>query len=188
MNALKLRNILLASIGLIIILMGVTIYYAYDFLHAETMKSVHTKIDAELGERDLEQLKAIQKTLKNNQESVQKAEQVVAATKQYQYQDQIINDINSYAAQTGVRVTAFDFGTPGAPAAAATQPAAVGVKSIPVTLTLQSPLAFDTYLRFIKAIEQNLTKMQVSGINLTPDAVNINNIVNPTIGVTVYVR
>ena len=191
MNATKLRNILLATISIVIILMGVTIYYAYTFLQAEAVKSVHAKIDAELGGRDLERLKNIQKVLGDNKESVQKAAQIVAETKQYQYQDQIINDINSYAAKTGIRVTSFDFGTETAPAAtggATKSPSAKGVKSIPVTLTLQSPILFDDYLSFIKAIEQNLTKMQISGVNLSPDTREINKVINPSIGLTVYVQ
>lgn len=187
MNALKLRNIMLAGIGLIIILIGVTIYYASAFLHDETVKSVHTKIDAEVSAQDLDRLKNLQKTLDANQNSVRKAEQIVSATQQYQYQDQIINDINRYAQQTGVEVTAYNFTTttskPTTP-----QPQVAGVKTISATLTLKSPLPFDNYLRFLKAIEQNLTKMQISGVNITPDTADVNSVVNPSIGLIVYVR
>lgn len=189
MNAVKLRNFMLAGIGLIIILIGVTIYYASAFLHDETLKSVHNKIDAEVSDRDLDRLKSLQKTLSANQDSVRKAEQIVAGTKQYQYQDQIINDINSYASQTGVEVTAYNFGTSTTtPAAATTQPKIAGVKTITATLTLKSPLPFDNYLRFLKAIEKNLTKMQISGVNVTPDPADVNGVVNPSIGLIVYVR
>lgn len=178
---------MLAGIGLIIILIGVTIYYASAFLHDETVKSVHTKIDAEVSAQDLDRLKNLQKTLDANQNSVRKAEQIVSATQQYQYQDQIINDINRYAQQTGVEVTAYNFTTttskPTTP-----QPQVAGVKTISATLTLKSPLPFDNYLRFLKAIEQNLTKMQISGVNITPDTADVNSVVNPSIGLIVYVR
>lgn len=189
MNAVRLRNLMLIGIGLIVVLIGLTIYYASSFLRAETIKTAHTKIDAELGARDLERLKKLQKILRDNETSVQKAEQIVSASKQYQYQDQIINDINSYAAKTGVKVTAYDFiSTTSASSRSTKQPAVSGVKTITVNLTLQSPMLFDDYLRFIKAVEQNLTKMQVSGINLTPDAKDINSVANPGIALTVYVR
>ena len=188
MNATKLRNLLLAGIGLIIILTGVTIYYASAFLHDETVKSVHTQIDADTSARDLDQLKNLEKTLNDNQDSVRKAEQIVAATKQYQYQDQIINDINRYAQQTGVEVTAYNFTPTAASKPTAAQPVVAGVKTIAATLTLQSPLPFDNYLRFVKAIEQNLTKMQISGVNITPDPADVNGVVNPSIGLVVYVR
>lgn len=188
MNAVKLRNILLGLIALVIILVGVAIYYAHGFLQAETTKTAHTRIEAELSARDVERLKSLEKIIGANQSSVQKAEQIVAETKQYQYQDQIVSDINSYASKTGVQVTAFDFGSTSAPAPAGAAKAVSGVKSITVTLTLKSPLAFDSYLRFLKAIEQNLTKMQVSGVNLSPDVNDVNSVANPTIGLTVYVR
>lgn len=186
MNAIKLRNFLLAGIGLVIIMIGVTIYYASTFLHDETTKSVHTEIDAEVSAHDLDRLKSLQKILDADQDSVHKAEQIVAATQQYQYQDQIINDINSYAQQTGVEITAYNFGATGQPAAA--QSKVAGVKTISASITLKSPLPFDNYLRFLKAIEQNLTKMQISGINITPDPTDINGVVNPSIGLIVYVR
>jgi len=189
MNAVRLRNLMLVGIGLIVILIGVTIYYASSFLRAETIKTVHTKIDAEFSASDLERLKMLQKVLRDDQNSVEKAEQIVSASKQYQYQDQIINDINSYAAKTGVKVTAYDFAAATrAPLNGTKQPAVSGIKTITVNLTLQSPMPFDDYFRFIKAIEQNLTKMQVSGINLTPDAKDINSVANPGIALTVYVR
>lgn len=187
MDAVKLRNLLLAGIGLVIILTGVTVYYASTFLHDETVKSIHAQIDADVSGQDLDRLKSLEKTLDDNQDSVRKAEQIVAATKQYQYQDQIINDINRYAQQTGVEVTAYNF-TPAATGKATTAPTVAGVKTISVALTLKSPLPFDNYLRFVKAIEQNLTKMQISGVNITPDPTDVNGVVNPSIGLVVYVR
>jgi hypothetical protein len=188
MNATRLRNLMLVGIGLTMILIGVVIYYASSFLRDETIKNVHTKIDRELSSQDLDRLKNLQRVLQENRSSVQKAEQIVAATKQYQYQDQIIRDVNSYANSTGVKVTAYDFASANKPGAVPNQPTVSGVKSIAVTLTLDSPMSFDNYLRFIKAIEQNLTKMQISGVNLSPDIDNVNNIANPSIGLVVYVR
>lgn len=190
MSAIQLRNILLGGIGLMIVLIGVTIYYASTLLQVEATKSVHAKIDAELVAADLDRLKNLEKVLERNQNSVQKAAQIVSDTKLYQYQDQIIKDIDSYANKTGVQVTVYDFGATDKPttSSGAQQPTIPGVKTITVKLTLKSPLPFDNYLRFIKAIEQNLTKMQVSGVNLSPDEDNKNDVSNPGIGLTVYVK
>jgi len=190
MNAVVLRNLLI--VGIIIALGGVgaLIYYASDFLEKEVTQTIHTGIDAELSHDDLARLKALEKTLKANSASVEKAAQIVSDSKQYQYQDQIVNDINAYAAQTGVSVTGYDFGNAFATTGRSTQktPEIKGLKSISVTLTLDSPMPYDSYLRFVKAIERNLTKMQVSGINITPDEKNIGDISNPSVILVVYVR
>ena len=190
MNAIVLRNILIVGVILAIGGVGALIYYANGFLDDEVTQTIHTKIDADLSRDDLARLKALEKTLKTNEASVEKAAQIVSDSKQYQYQDQIVNDINAYANQTGVSVTGFDFGDAftTAPKATKQTPQIKGVKTISVTLTLASPMPFDNYLRFVKAVERNLTKMQVSGINITPDEKNMNNISNPTVVLIVYVR
>jgi len=189
MSAVQLRNALLATLGLMIIGTGVVIYYASGFLQTEVTKSVHANIDAETVGQDVERLKNLASILQQNQTSVEKAAQIVADTKLYQYQNQIITDINSYAQKTGVEVTVYDFGATDKPAANAPKlPAIPGVKSISANLTLASPMPYDNYLKFIKAIEQNLTKMQISGVNLAPDPADKNNITNPGIVLTIYVK
>lgn len=196
MNAVKLRITFIASIVLGIAAIGALIYYAGRYLESETSKTVHAKIDAELSSQDLERLKNLRKVLDDNKESVEKAAQIVSDSKQYQYQDQIVSDINAYAAKSGVQVNGYDFGTievagkPSAPTSSTTTklPTVAGVKSISVTLTLSSPLPYDNYLRFIKEIENNLTKMQISGIDIVPDADNANNISNPSVVLIVYTR
>lgn len=190
MTAVQLRNVLLIVVGVMITLIGLTIYYASSMLQTETTKSVHAKIDAELVGQDLDRLKNLEKILAQNQNSVQKAAQIVADTKLYQYQDQIINDINSYALHTGVEVTGYDFSSSSQPAGTSTlkKPVIKGVKTTSVTLALKSPMPYDNFLRFLIAIEKNLTKMQVTGINLSPSADNNNDVANPSIGLMVYVK
>ena len=190
MNAVMLRNLLIAGVILAFGGVGALIYFASGFLESEVTKTTHAEIDAELSHDDLARLKVLEKTLQANKASVDKAAQIVSDSKQYQYQDQIVNDINAYAAQTGVSVTGYDFGNAFTPNAKSTQklPQIKGVKAISVALTLASPMSFDNYLRFVKAVESNLTKMQVSGINITPDEKDMNSISNPSVVLIVYVR
>jgi hypothetical protein len=191
MNAVTLRNILIASIVLSLAGIGAVIYYASGYLASEVSETVHTRIKADLSKNDLDRLKILEKVLENNKASVEKAAQIVSDSKKYEYQDQIVSDINTYAVKTGVSVTGFDFGDAFATStrsSAQKTPAVTGVKSISVTLTLGSPMPYDNYLRFIKAVEQNLTKMQVAGINITPDEQSPGAISNPSVVLIVYVR
>lgn len=193
MSALQLRNILLTCVILLLGGIGTLIYFASGFLHEETVTTTHARIDAELGEQDIDKLKNLEKVLATNTASIQKADQIVSESKQYEYQDQIVNDINAYAARTGVKIIGYDFGTAAttttpAVATTPTTPQVSGVKTLNVTLSLQSPMPFDNYLRFVKAIEKNLTKMQVSGINISPDDKISSSITNPSVILIVYVR
>jgi hypothetical protein len=192
MNAVTLRNLLIASIVLSLGGIGAIIYYASNYLQSEVTQTVHTRIKADLSQHDLDRLKSLEKVLKNNQASVEKAAQIVSDSQKYEYQDQIVSDINTYAIKTGVNVTGFDFGDAFAATAAKSNvqktPTVTGVKSIVATLTLGSPMSYDNYLMFIKAIEKNLTKMQVAGINITPDEKSPGSISNPSVVLIVYVR
>lgn len=192
MNAVKLRALLLACVILVLGATGTLIYFASAYLQNETTTTVHAKIDAELSSQDVDKLKNLEKVLNTNASSIQKADQIVSESKQYEYQDQIVNDINAYATKTGVKVMGYDFGTTATTTTPTTAtPAALtvsGIKTLNVTLTLESPMPFDNYLRFVKAIENNLTKMQVSGINITPDDKDSSKIANPSVILIVYVR
>lgn len=192
MNAVKLRALLLSCIILVLGATVALIYFASVYLQSETTTTIHSKIDAELSRQDVDKLKTLEKVLNTNAASIQKADQIVSESKQYEYQDQIVNDINAYAAKTGVKVTGYDFGTTATTTAPTTAtpvtPTVSGIKTLNVTLTLESPMPFDNYLRFVKAIENNLTKMQVSGINITPDDKDSSKIANPSVILIVYVR
>lgn len=190
MTAVKLRNILIICVILSLGVIGALMYYASKYLGAEATKTLHAKIDVQLIDKDIDQLKNLERTLEANKASVEKAHQIVSDSKQYQYQDQIVSDINTYAAVAGVNVVGFDFGSTGTTQTTKplNAPQINGVKTLNVTLTLASPMPFDNYLKFVKAIEQNLTKMQVSGINLAPDPLNNSMITNPTVVLIVYVR
>ena len=191
MNAVLLRNLLIGGIIALLGGIGALIYFASDYLDGQVKETVHRQIDAELSLNDLDRLQRLEKVLEDNRASVDQAAQIVSDSKQYTYQDQIVSDINAYAAKTGVSVTGFDFGDAFAKTSRSnTQklPQVSGVKSISVTLTLASPMNYDNYLRFVKAIETNLTKMQVSGVNMTPDEERPGQISNPSVVLIVYVR
>jgi len=192
MNAVRLRNLLLICIVLAIGAIGTIIYFASEYLQSSATTTTHARIDAELSAKDVDQLKNLEKILEANTSSIQKVAQIVSESKQYEYQDQIVKDINTYATKTGVNVVGYDFGsttTTTVPSATSTsKPIVNGIKTQNVTLTLGSPMPFDNYLMFLKAIEQNLTKMQVSGINITPDDKIIDSVSNPSVVLIVYVR
>jgi hypothetical protein len=191
MNAVTLRNLLIGGIVALLGGVGALIYFASGYLDSQVKETVHRQIDAELSLNDLDRLQRLEKVLQDNRASVDQAAQIVSDSKQYTYQDQIVSDINAYAAKTGVSVTGFDFGDAFAKASRSNTeklPQVSGVKSISATLTLASPMDYDNYLRFVKAIETNLTKMQVSGINMTPNEEQPGQISNPSVVLIVYVR
>ena len=173
--------------GLIVLLVagiGTGSYITHKKLASFVTDVDHTKIDTELSEQGIENAKKLRRTLDDNRESVARAAAIVADTKYYEYQDQIVQDISSYAAASGLTVLGFDFTT----STSAKATAITGVKAVVATISLSSPVNYDNYLQFLKLIERNLPKMQITQLDISNDLKNPGGVNSPVITLEVYVR
>lgn len=159
-------------------------YFIHDRLTIYISTVDHLKTDADINDEAILNAQRLSVALDTHKDSVARAEAIVADTKYYEYQDQIVRDITSYANAAGVTILGFDFPV----AVAAKGSPAKGVKSVAATISLASPVPYDNYLKFLKLIERNLTKMQVSELNLTSDLSTFGRVGSPTISMEVYVR
>jgi hypothetical protein len=131
----------------------------------------HTVIDADASQNSLTTLQKVKTMLANEQDVITRTNNIVADSQSYQYQDQIITDLDQYASRAGIEISNVTFGT------AKTTPAAVpavlggavpsGVKSTSVTVALVNPVNYEHLLGFIESVEQNLTKMQISRVSIS---------------------
>ena len=192
----KLRLALLASIILLIGLSGVGFWLFSESLntYAAEVRSANTA--ASVSSSDIARLKQLKTELEENEVSVTRAKNIVADSKYYQYQDQIIADLTAYAKATKVQVTSITFNTGSSSALGATgsttpsspsTPAPAGLKSINATVSLKTPVNYQAFMRFVHAIELNLTKMQITGISVQRSETDGDVIVSPLM-IEVYVR
>lgn len=204
LSAQKLRLLLIASIVAILALASVGFYFARTQLvdFAATVRQ-STEL-AKTSDANISTLETLKTKLAQDKEIVDRAQQVVADSKSYAYQDQIIKDLNEYARQSGVTISGYTFGsTPGAaettaPAAPATVPTTGGAAPVPapaaapkstiVSVSVKSPVKYASMMKFLHLIEQNLTKMQLSGISLTKDETSPSDISVSALNVEVYTR
>ena len=191
LTATQLRLMLSISMFVIALMAGIGFVFVNSQLKNYAIEVSHVAADANASRDNLQNLQKIQTQLQEDQDIVQKTNSIVAESQSYQYQDQIINDINNYASKAGIGITDINFATqtttaPGS-APTTTTPIPTGVKSSTVAITLKNPIDYASLLRFIKSIEQNLTKMQVSRINLSKDTVT-NGVTSDILTLQVYVR
>lgn len=204
-NAVRLRVVLLVMMFLLIGLAIVLGFFGLKYLNAQALEVQQVVYEAANGDQKLQRIQELSATLDNNQDAVERAKQIVAESKSYQYQDVIIRDLQAMASQAGVNITNFDFGSaaagtggttstpaPASPAAPATPgaPVAAGLRSTTVNITLENPVDYKKLLTFIHYIEQNLTKMQISKVGLasassteSPDFIS-----SETLSIEVYIR
>ena len=176
--------LLIGAIALLVIGAGVGSWLMQSALSSQVVETDHAKIDADLSRTELQRSKTLQTYLDQNKAAIDKANTVVSETKTYQYQNQIVNDIESYASRAGVTILGYAFPLD----TTAAKPDTTGLKSVSATIALQTPVNYTSYLKFIKYIEQNITKMQITDLSLIPDPDNANNIKDTSITLKVYVR
>jgi hypothetical protein len=196
----KLRLALSIGLFLTLIAAGAIFYFANNSLRNTATSVSHKVADAEASRNSIANLKKVEKFLAEQNDTIERVNSIVADSQSYQYQDQIILDLNAYAAKAGISITNFDFvaTTAAAPAATATPPGAtvppagasaptVNVKSTTVSITVDNPVDYVKLLKFIKSIEQNLTKMQISKVSLSKGAAP-NEVTTDSLAIEIYVR
>ena len=202
-NAVNLRLILSVSLVLFVAVAAMIVYLANTQLREVATIASNKAADATASDDAVFTLERIQKKLNEEKGTIERVNSIVADSQSYQYQNQIISDLNDYASKASITITNLDFSagnttasTPGAPSpalpatpdAAAVAPATTGgLKSTSVSVTLANPVNYNNLLRFIRLIEQNLTKMQISKVNLTKEA-DATEVNTETFTIDVYIR
>jgi hypothetical protein len=165
MKATSLRNVLVFLVLLTIAIAASSFYFGRIWLHDYAVSVNHTVANATSSKSDVSSLKKLQADIEQQQAIISKSQALF--TDQTNYQTQVVQDVSRYASQLGLPTPNFSFQTAGTTSTSATSgtktPATSGNT---VTVALQSPIAYNTLLKFIMAIEQNLPKMQITGINI----------------------
>lgn len=194
LTATRLRIILTISLLLIEALAIFFVVNADKTLKSYASEVQQVGANAEASRNNIQTLQKVQQELLANKDTIERTNDIVADSKSYQYQDQIITDLNDYAKRAGITVTNLDFlaattspTAPGATAPSTTAPVPTGVKSTSVSVTLKNPVPYEGLLRFVKSIEENLTKMQISRIGLSKDPTT-GGVTSEVLTIEVYIR
>ena len=196
MTATKLRLVLSCSLIFVTALLVALFVYYYDQLRTAATETNHIVVDKDASQNNIATLDKIEDFLTANSQVVERARSIVADSQSYQYQDQIITDLNDFASRNKVSITNVDFtgtnpptSTPSTPVAPTpSQPTTGGIKSTSATITIKTPVNYDDLLRFLESIERNLTKMQISRVSLSRGSAEGNDIISDALTIEVYIR
>lgn len=193
-DAQKLRIVLSVSILLLVgLAAGVFIFFRSQLVSYAQQVQLDNA-NAQVSASDVNRLKTLKEELESNVVAVTRAKNIVAESKYYQYQNQIIADITSYGKKAGLQIAGFTFnnevaGAAAGAAAGATQTIApAGLKSTSVSVSIRNPVNYQAVAKFVNYIEVNLTKMQVLGIAITKAETNNGNVNANPITIEVYTR
>ena len=189
--AVTMRIVFALSLVLILVGMGGVVYFGYTMLQGTAEEVSKIQTEAKAVDAKVQNLARLEKEMEKYKDSVAKARQLVAETQQYQYQNQIINDLTTYANQSGVGIEGFTF----APSSAGSKSSSgssgansgAGPKSMKVSVRLGEKTDYMALLRFMHLIEQNLTRMQIASVSMSK-AEGSGQVSTQTLDVEVYVR
>lgn len=183
--SLLLLIILSAMIGLVI--------FAYSFLSKTSEEVGKMQTEAIAVDAKIQSLLASKSQLDRNSDTVKKAKNIVSESKLYQYQNQIIQDLNTYADRAGIPIKSFSFqnepttSAKTATSSKQTSTSPAGVKSTFVSIQLGDHIDYTKFLHFLSLIEKNVTRMQLSGVSISR-GVNNHEISIQSLEVKVYTR
>lgn len=120
LTATKMRLLLSSVLVIIILGMAAGFYFAYSLLQDKADTVAETQAKARSSDQVLANLRETEKQLEKYSESAKKAERIVAESKSYLYQNQIINDLTHFANVASIPISSFSFAESGGSGSGAT--------------------------------------------------------------------
>ena len=202
LTATNLRIILAVSLVVITAIGAGGFALAYNWLDGFAADASTVASHAAASESELQELSQTEKMLKTQHHAVERASKIAAESKSYQYQDQIINDLNDFARKAGITIADITFADNNAKGSSSSSsssssktgtslPAIAGLKATTASVTVKNPVEYRKLLTFIYLVEQSLTKMRIANVDLSrstaqgqpPDSITSN-----TLTIEVYLR
>lgn len=220
LTATKLRLVLVALLVLIVASHAIFTFFGQQFLRNNS-KSVTEAVTHALSSKEtVNQLEQAKDQLDAQKKTVERSKKLFAPADSHNYQRQVIEDVNTYAQLAGVTVKGYVFSENGAaPAAASGSTSGQGAAQKPqtttessgpantqpvsVTVNLEGPIEYETFLKFIKLIQGNVTQFHIQTLSLSggsggseaqaieggPQAAERGNIVDvPSLTMEVYTK
>ena len=176
LTASSARIVLALFLLIILAAMVAGSYFAYSFLSTTSKEVADMQTEASAVDMKIQNLLKLKDQLEKNPVATKKAEQIVAESKSYQYQNQIVNDLSIYAGKANVPIQSFTFqdgSTSSKSSSSSSQtttkkPTSVnGVKSITVSIQLGDKVPYNNLLHFLYLVENNVTRMQIYGVSIS---------------------
>ena len=178
LNASIMRIIMTLLLIVILAAMIGAVTFAYSFLSKASEDVGKMQNEAVAIDSKIQNLLVLKDQLDKNSDIAKKAKNIVSESKMYQYQNQIVQDLSTYADRAGVPIRSFTFQSdsknsaqsPAAKKKINTGPA--GIKSTFVSIQLGEKIDYVRFLHFLNLIEKNVTRMQLSGVAISraPDS------------------
>lgn len=178
LNASVMRIVMTLLLIVILAAMIGAVTFAYSFLSKTSEDVGKMQNEAAAIDAKIQNLLVLKDQLDKNSDIAKKARNIVSESKMYQYQNQIVQDLSTYADHAGIPIRSFTFQSDSKNSAQSpatkkkTDTGPAGIKSTFVSIQLDEKIDYVRFLHFLNLIEKNVTRMQLSGVAIsrTPDS------------------
>lgn len=171
LKATSLKNTMISIIVIIIIIAIAGFYFMQDYLNKEFITDNASKPTANLAVDFAD----ITKEISVNKVRIESVDSFYTNSENYK---NIVNDnLTKYANLTGIVIAAKDWQTDD-----------VSNKTKLVTITIKNPVSIDKFIKFVKAVEDSLPKMNLSSLSIKPVAKSNTLITVDPIMIEVYTK
>ena len=216
LSPIFVERLLIACFAFIILLLVADFIFFSSSLKTKARDLQTLQVTLNSTSKDLQDIKTQEENIQKNQSKIDKLSLLIGEIKEYQYQNEIIEDlsvlvkavdpsngISSYAfsslpqpgttptASTPAPTPSTGQATPSPTPQAAPIPA--GLEVIEVSISINN-MSYDNYLRLVQLFENNVMRVQLKEVSLSPEATKRNDITKETmleklqLVLTIYTR
>ena len=220
LSATKLKMVLIATLVILVLLGGVLFWFVRGQLVEYAIQVRETTANASTSDASIARLQKLQKALNDDKDAVKRAASIAGDGQTFEYQERILEDLSTYEKKAGIRITSINFDevkestttsaiTPSELAEPGTSDPASAVggeipggtegetaaptsalKEVSITISIENPVTYKSIMQFIRLLEFNLPKMQISEVSFTNTDVGSNKLVlqYPTMTIRTYIK
>lgn len=163
-SATSLRIILALTFFLVVCLTAGGFYIGYNWLDQYAVEVYKTAPRTFTTKEEDQSIKKLQSEANQYKLVSDKISDMVIP--EDDYKNQIMNDLNKYASMSGISAPTYDFSK-------SDMLSTNGLSSISrpdskiIIISLNNPVSYSNFIRFLKYIETNLPAIQITGLNIT---------------------
>lgn len=184
MTPRKMNLALKITAGLVIVASLVFLYFANNRLSNIAKETASLKAQIEVSDNQLQIYEVTKKRVESLSYVEGLANQVLPATED---QSVIVAEITQFARNSNLQIGEINF-IEGQAAGSKKAAPISGVKVTAFTIQIGGGATFENLLSFLRAIEGNRRKSQVTSINISPDSNSPGSLSNVTISLNLYTR
>lgn len=191
MTPKRMNLILRCSLLALTILLIAGLYFANQRLTVLAEQTAHLEAEVILQEKQLAAYQATKNTVDSLQDVGELAAKVLP---EQQEQSLTVAELSAFAQRSSLRIKELTFAEPPAEEKGKKkkdkEKSAIpkGVTITPVSISFEENARYDYFLDFLRAVEENRRKMQITNISLTPNEENRTLLEEVSVTINLYVK